>query len=234
MKKRFLFALFALAGSLCACTANLGVFEKSDGYQSYYDALGDVKCLYDGGSDTYDVTDSLFNEDTVQNFSWKDESDAVAEREYLYIILSFKEALKIQSLSLCVVTPSDATLRLSAFYLESSFSAPEKIRYRTSPVTETIYDDDGNPIGEQPIVYDDPPVAYSVLLGQTGTMKLEANKWLSFVLGDFQQRAQADQCLHVVEDSLLYLRIENNSGFNVDTLDPISFRFTNLMIRAIS
>lgn len=232
MKKSILFTFFALATTaLCSCAANLGVFEKSDGYKSYYDSFGDLRCLYDGGEVSYDVEDSLFNDMTMKELKWEKSEYEVQYQQYLYLILPFESNLDIESISLCVRTVEDVTMKLSAFYFAPGYTRPQKIKYLTSPETETIYDDDDNPIGEQPIIYDDLLPQQSCVEGE---MTIHRENWAGFVLGNFHQQGSQDQYLHAKKDSYLYFRIENNSGWNVGQLTPFSFQFMNLMIRAIA
>ena len=88
--KKKLSTMLALAAMAClsACAVDLGEFEKGDGYKSLYDSLGDVDALYDGGKETYDVEESLFNAKTVQEFKWEKEEYEVKQHQYLYIINS--------------------------------------------------------------------------------------------------------------------------------------------------
>ena len=232
MKKSILFSFFALVTtSLCSCAANLGVFEKSDGYKSYYDSFDDLRCLYDGGEVSYDIKNSLFNDTTMKELKWEKEEYEVQYQQYLYLILPFESKLDIESISLCVRTVEDVTMKLSAFYFAPGATLPQKIKYLTSPETETIYDDDGNPVGEQPIIYDDILPQQSIVEGE---MLIHRENWASFVLGNFHQQGSQDSYLHAKEDSYLYFRIENNSGWNVGELQPFSFQFMNLLIRAIA
>ena len=221
--------LLLSAFCLSACGMNLGVFEKEDGYESYYAAFGDVKGLYDGGDHEYDINDSLFNSKTIEEFSW-DDGDEVEKEEYVYLILPFKEKLCIEDIAIYFYADIDANIEISVFYFQSESSAPQDIRYLTSPDPEPEYDEEGNIIDEGPYVYDDPDVETSVL---NFPYSLRAEQWCSFVMEGFHQEGYDDKYLHTGEDGLLYLRIENNSGWNKDRLKHFSFSFINLIIRAI-
>ena len=67
----------------------------------------------------------------------------------------------------------------------------------------------------------------------SGSVSLIKDEWESYVFGGFNQYGYDDGLLHAREDSYLYIRIENNSGFKRDTLQAMKFKFINLMIRAI-
>ena len=220
---------FTLA--LASCAVDLGTFEgKGDNYKTYYDSFGEVQGLYDGGKVNYDVEKSLFNEKTMKEFTWDKDEDAVKDLPYLYMVIPFKESLKIQSVAFYVRSQVTVTLEMSLFYFDGASVAPEKIKYLTSPSTETIYDSENNPIGEKEIKYDDPPVSESMI---HGNLELIQGDYVSVGFGPFQQKGYEDDYLHAGKDGLLYIRIENNSGFNVGRLPSASFTFINLLVRAV-
>lgn len=228
-KKPWKIPLILATFCLSACGPNLGVFEKEDGYESYYAAFGDVKGLFDGGDHEYDVNDSLFNNKTVEKFSW-DDGDEVEQEEYVYLILPFKEALQIEDIAIYFYTDVNINVEISVFYFMSESSAPQSIRYLTSPEPNPEYDEEGNLVDEGDYVYDDPDVSTSI---KHFSYSLIKEQWTSFVMEDFQQIGYQDGYLHTGVDGLLYIRIENNSGWNIDRLQHFSFSFINLIIRAI-
>lgn len=215
---------------LSACGPSLGIYDESSGYQKFYDAFSDMKALYDGGSKSYDLEDSLLNEKTINEFKWKDEDYEVKNQEYLYLILPVEADQNIEAIILFFKSPYSQTLQFSSFYFENEDAAPKKIKYLSSPDTEPEYDEDGNYIGEKEIEYDDPPKEDSLA---SASLSLTKESWDSFVLGDFKQAGFEDGLLHAKDDGLIYLRIENNSGWNRDTLPPVTCSFINLMIRAV-
>ena len=231
--KKKLSTMLALAAMAClsACAVDLGEFEKGDGYKSLYDSLGDVDALYDGGKETYDVEESLFNAKTVQEFKWEKEEYEVKQHQYLYIIIPFEKELRLENIALYAYTPVRVLLHLSVFFYEDPAEAPQKIKYLSSPDTKPIYDDDGNVIGEEPIEYDDPPVEEAIL---TGDVDLAREEWTSFVMANFKQPGYSDGYLHTVTDGLLYIRAENNSGFHRDDMTPITYSFVNLIMRSVA
>ena len=225
-KKRLLGSFLLLSSlSLCGCGVDLGVFENEDGYQSLYESFGEVESLYDGGKHTYKIEDSLFNNETVDEFKCE-----VDEEQYLYIILPFEKQLQIESIVLFFYSEETVNFDISTFYFQGEDLAPKKIKYLSSPETEPEYDDDDNYIGEKPIIYDDPGKEESMTYS---TMSLIREEWDSIVFGEFKQAGYSDGLLHTGEDALLYIRIENNSGFNKDTMSPVSLKFLNLMIRGV-
>lgn len=230
-KPLFGISLFLVAATLLSCGPSLGAFDdQENGYKKLYDAFGDMKGLYDGGSHTYDYEDSLLNEKTLNEFSWKDSDDKVKDEEYLYLILPVEQEHDIECIILFFKSPYSQTLEFSLFYFASEAEAPEKIKYLSSPDTEPEYDDDGNYIGEKPIEYDDPPKETALV---NGTLSLVRDDWDNAAFGGFKQAGFTDGLLHAKKDGLIYIRVENNSGFNKDTLQPVTFSFVNLMVRAV-
>lgn len=231
--KKHLLKTALVLSALClgACAIDLGAFEKSDGYESLYDSFGDVTGLFDGGKLDYDIQKSLFNNKTIQEFKWEKDSYAVKEKEYLYLILPMEASLKLENIALYVRSPQAIDIEISTFYFENEDAAPKKIRYLTSPESEITYDSEGNIIDEEPIEYDDPAKEESLL---SGTVSLPRDTWTSFVLSNFKQPGYDDGYLHTGKNGLFYLRVENNSGWNVGELEPVSFSFINLIIRAIN
>ena len=238
MKKRVFSPILALSALLLsACSFDLGnAYGSADNYDQYYASFGKLTSLYDGGSHEYDIEDSLFNNLTVNSFSWEKNEYKVVPEQYLYLILPLKAQLKITSIALYAYAEESAEMEVSAFYFlnKDDLDVPEKIKYlspETSPDTEPIYDDDGNIIGEKEIEYDDPPVEKSII---HDTAELPRQTWTSFVMSGFRQEGYEDNNLHTGQDGLLYLRIENNSGHNRDRLSPVTFSFTNLLIRSVT
>lgn len=229
-KKKFLLGPLALCAlALTGCSVDVGVLDKSDNLESYYKALGKVKGLYDGGDHSYDVEDSLFNSKTINEYSWEKSEYEVKQEEYVYIIIPFKEDLKIESIALVFKPNITVTMTINCFYFPNEDAAPEKIKYLTSPDTDPEDED-------KPIEYDDELVGESLL---TGEKKLTSGVWDNFGLGGFKPTDPRynDGCLHVEDGGLFYLRIENNSGWNRDsedvTLKPFAFTFLDLIVRAI-
>ena len=231
IRKPLFALLLSLVGMLVltACV-DLGKFNADDDYQSFYDSIGDVEGLFDGGSHSYDLRRSLFNAYTLEKSDWEDDDDRVAYEEYAYLVIPFKTALTIESVALGMNSEVPMDVEVSAFYYESAELAPAKIKYKSSPDTEiiTVVEDDVEVRKEVEIKYDDPAKNDRI----AGVICYATNEWGSFLMEGFTQSGFTDGCLHTDDGGLLYLRIENNSGLNKQT-GNCSFSFINLMIRAI-
>ena len=225
-KKSRLFKMLsvALLLPLSACAMDLGAFEKDDGYESLYKAMGDAKGIYDGGDESFDFKDSLFNDYTLEKFDWEDSDDKVTFREYTYFVLNFDDDLTIQTIAFWVRCETAMPFEMNAFYFADTSSAPTKIKYRNSPDTE----DDGGE--EKPIEYDDPPKENAVFSVKGSLVKEE---WTSLCFEGYSQTGQDDKNLHVDDGGCLYIRIENNSGYGRDTYTAAEISFINFIIRAV-
>ena len=128
LRKRLLLALLLLSPlALNGCGIDLGVFDGEDGYESLYESFGKVESLYDGGSHSYKIEDSLFNSHTVEEFKCEDEDDEVVEEEYLYLILPFKKQLKVESIVLFFYSEESVSFDISTFYFVSEDYVPKRL-----------------------------------------------------------------------------------------------------------
>ena len=225
-KKHLLGLLLLPSLLLSACSFNLGVFEKDDNYASYYEAFAPLRCLSDSGedsgvTDTYNIRDSLFNDYTVNDLTWEKDEYKVTEKQYLYLIVTFQEELKVESMSFYFKSQDARDVQISSFYYLNDDLAPKKIKYLSSPT----WDPDS-----QPIAYDDPPSTDSCA---SNRFQLVGDQWKSFTLSKFKQVGYEDGYLHTAIGGVLYIRIENNSGFNKLEMTPVSFTFLNFLVRAI-
>ena len=227
---RFFAVMFSLAliFSLTAC-ADMGKFSEENDFKDYYESIGSIEGIYDGGSRNYDLKDSLFNDYTVNNLNWPDEDDKVAYEEYVYIVIPFNADLTVESLALYLYSETNTNFQINFFYYENSTFAPKKIKYKSSPETETIVvTEDGIDVEKEvEIEYDDP--AYEDRVASTTCYA--TSEWGDFAVEYFNQPGYTDGYLHAKNGGLLYVRIENNSGLNKN-MQSCPFNFINLIIRA--
>ena len=232
-KRRHLIALLLPAFLLTGCF-DLGTLndpDDSDGFSNYYKAFEDVKALtYDPDNPykewSYDLEESLVNDATVNSFSTPEGNKEVSKEEYLYIIVEPKQEMNVQQVMLYCYSEAACSLNFSVFYVESSSDAYEKPRFKDSPVYE---DDDP----EKPIEYDDPDLEETEALSvYNGSLALPSNSWNGIMMEDFRQQEHSDKLIHMASHSLLYIRINNNSGY-YENLQRATFSFIDLIIRAV-
>lgn len=212
---------------LSACSFDLGTFEKGDSYSYYYNSFNQVRAKYDDGTEKghdnkYDVDKSLFNSYTVNNLAWEKKDYEIEERQYVYLIFTIKEVLKVESIALYFKATEKCTLSLSMFYFvnESEESVPTKIMFLSSAPVE--------PGETSP--YNDPPARDANV---TYSGDFSKNSWKAVTFENFKQENFKDKYLHTGTNSVIYLRIENNSGLNKGTMSPVTFTFINFMVRAV-
>jgi len=230
--RRHLIALLLPSFLLTGCF-DLGQLGGSgsgrEAFEKYYDAFYDVKAYTYSASDpyktwTYNIEDSLFNDETVNSFEWADEEDKVSAQKYLYIIIEPKQAMKIEQIMLYFYSEEKADLSISSFYVESESLMYEKPMFTESPE----FDEES-----QPIDYDDPNLDETAVLSVYDETKTISSKtWSGLMIDSFKQDGHSDRKLHMEADSLFYLRINNNSGY-YKTLSPATFSFIDLAIRAV-
>ena len=225
-RKHLLGLLLVPSLLLSACSFDLGTFEKDDDYASYYEAFAPLRALSDSGADsgvedTYNIKESLFNDHTVNDFEWEKDEYKVSEKQYLYLIVTFQEELKVQSMSFYFKSQEVSDVRISSFYYLNDDLAPKKIKYRSSPSASKEGD---------PIHYDDPDEHDSSV---SARLDLTENDWKSFTLSSFKQVNYDDGLLHTAKGGVFYIRIENNSGFHIYDMKPVSFTFLNFLVRAV-
>jgi hypothetical protein len=215
-------------------------------YEDYYEAFGDVIGIYDVDKVVtkvnYDFNKSIFNDYIVNNLKWEKEEDKVLYKEYCYIVIQFRQEMKIESIALYVAKDSSVSknmnLEFSAFYFEDESLAPQNIKLLSSDDVRIVSEDDGNggtiEVTEE-IEYDDPKKENRNCFSN----KVVSNSFDGFILERFSQINDgresyvSDNCLVVKAGSLLYIRCENNSGLNKGSLDPCSFSFMNLLVRKV-
>ena len=241
----FVVSVILISFLFSSCTADLGKFDMNGNYEDYYEAFGDVSGLYDNNKSvaekTYDFERSIFNDYTV-NLEWENEEDKVSYEEYCYIVIPFKEEMKIESIVLFVAKDSSVLnnmrLEFSAFYFRDETERPTNIKLLTSDDTRIVEEDDGNGGTievEEEIQYDDPKKedrnSFSIKLVNNSFDAFELNKFRQ--VNDGKEAYVSDNCLNVKDGSFLYIRCENNSGLNKDTMQPCSFSFINLLVRKV-
>jgi len=224
---------------LSSCTPSLGKFDKeSGGFDDYYNSIGDIVGKYEAPKSddqtkfefkdqTYDLENSITNDYIIEHLSWEEGKEKVEFRQYVYIVIPFTDDLNVEEVALFVCTNNeiannaDRILEISAFYFRDSASCPDDDKLFTKSYPNNPHSDPSK----------DSRIA-SASISVTSSFD-------SFVLNGFRQTVDigesyvTDSRLNAKKNSFLYLRIENNSALNKDTMTPIDISFINLLIRAV-
>ncbi len=222
--------------SLSGCY-DLGVLSTNDIYIS---SFGDIKGIYDGGSVSYELKDLIFTNSSDEDFSWEAAEDLTAFNKYVYVAIPVKADLNIEEFAMWVRGTETISMEVSFFYFESEADAPSKIKYLSSPDTEMVAkkDADGNieKDADGNIVYEEKEIEYDDPLKETRVASYDVSlkdSWGAFLVEGFNQTGYDDELLHTKNGGYIYIRFENNSGLNKETLTSTSFQFTCVLIRAI-
>ena len=140
---------------LSSCNPDLGKYDSVDGYEDFLDDIYDISAMYEiqDPADqnkteftivSFDLKDSITNEYIMQYLKCEDITKEVAFEKYVYIVIPFRENLKIESLALYVKANTSEEVRLdfSAFYFKDFDSCPEmdKLKKMNDPDSGTYSD----------------------------------------------------------------------------------------------
>ena len=248
------FATIAVAGCY-----DLGDFENEE---AYYAAFGDVRLVYAAEEGIaykdYPVEDYFYNEETVEDFTYGDPSEgkSIPQLPYTYMAVPIEQDISIDSLALYINATQTCALEIQVYLVGSlpndgKFSEikllgdPEyyqKLDGQGNPMfdesgnpiyqelldgeNQPMYDENGEPI-YKPIVYSDPDA--SCMVGKL-TTHTQAGRWTSFTVN----RWNNENALMVKKSQYLLLRFINNGGLATEKTPSVSFRTTNLLVRAFS
>lgn len=212
-----LLVLITESVTLTSCY-DLGAFGdgEEEGYKDYYESFGSVEALYQDGSASYDIEDSLYNTTTINELKWDSSSDEVSEEEYAYIAIPVEVGMSIKSFSLFLKSNITTTLHIKVYVLTDGASIPSGFfRYDDDP------DDDS---------YDDPTDEFLV---NTVTVSCTEGKWISFSCSFGRKGTSNKSGYRVSDGDIILLRIDDNTGFGKAAGYPrCAFRFINLMVCA--
>ena len=247
LKKFITVSVAALwAVTLMGCF-DLGEFEDEE---DYYAAFDDVQLVYqdpesvekDVESDDYSVKDYFYNKNTGEDFTYGDPKDDepdegkdIPQLPYVYMAIPVNRDLNVESMALYFNTTINCSFEVYFYVVDSLPDGGDftNIRLLGEPEYQPKLDDDdkpmtdefGNPILER-IPYSDP--SDSSLVGKA-TAQFIGGQWDSIMMEKWDKGNVAE----IKESQYLLLRFVNNSGLNATGVS-VSFRVTNLLIRAVS
>jgi hypothetical protein len=238
--KIFLKKLAAIGAAAIMAAVLVGCFDLGDFSDdaAYYDAFGEISLVYstekkEAEYKKYSVEDYFYNKATGEDFSYGNPKDEepdggkdIPQLPYVYMAIPVQQDMKIDSLALYFNAVEDCPIEV-AFYLVNelpdggSFS---DIRLLEDP--EYLPESNGNGEEEpEKIKYSDPDD--SLMVAKT-TLQAKGGNWVSLLVNDWS----GENMLEVKEGQYVLLRFINNSGIYTGQNPFVSFRVTNLLIRA--
>lgn len=235
---------------LVTCTAcfDLGDFEDEE---EYYNSFGDIGFVYQNPNATekdvltkdYSVSDYFYNRNTGEDFTYgnpeddePDEGKDIPVLPYLYMVVPVEKDLTIDSLAFYFLANGAGSLRIEVYLLNELpdggdftnvklFGDPER-KEKLDDEGNPVLDENGNPVYEE-IEYSDPDEQYLVA---KGTAHVNSSEWKSFMI----ERWNGQEDVLVKDSQYLVLKFVNNGGYKQESDPILSFKSTNMLVRAFS
>lgn len=256
-----LFKKLFVLGVIISCVVtlsgcmDLGDFENE---QDYYNSFGDVILVYEDTTTIdknvctkqYSVRDYFYNKNTSDNFSYgdplDDESDAnkdIPKLQYIYLALPIKKDFEIDSFALFMNTNEDVYVDINLYLVDTlpnngTFSnikvkGDMDYNYMVDEDGEFVLDEYGNKTFDydSPILYDDPSVENLV---SSQSFYCAKDEWESFTIDNWETKEGREGSLLVCAGQYLLIKIDNNSGDNPQVENLVSFKMTNMLVRAFN
>ena len=216
-------AITFLAIAIAGCY-DLGEFDDED---AYYAAFGDVRLVYaEEGKITYKeypVEDYFYNKETVNDFTYGDPSKEkkMPQLPYTYMAVPIKQNISIDSLTLYINATQTCSLVIQIYLVDYLPDDGEftSIKFLRDPEYQQKLD-------EEESVYSDPDESFMVGKLTTYTQQ---GRWTSFTVN----RWNNENALTVKKKQYILLRFINNGGLATEKTPSVSFRTTNLLVRAL-
>lgn len=250
--KIFLKKLISIGVAAFLAAALVGCFDLGDfsDESAYYSAFGDVGLVFQNPEKEekhvkkkeYSIKDYFYNKNTGNNYTYGDPKDEdpdedkdIPQLPYVYMAIPVKQTLQVDSLALYFNATQTCSLDVFVYVVkelpdDGNFT---KIRLWGEPEykpkldgDKPMYDESGKPIQEL-IEYSDPD---NSLISAKATVNVKEKEWVPLLVDTWE----VGNVVEVKESQYILLRFINNSGLNDGEQPCVSFRVTNLLIRAIS
>ncbi len=236
LKKLIFLCVAVFISATCVGCFDLGDFSDET---EYYDSFGDVGLVYQDPDvpeksieeDEYSIQDYFYNKNTGENFSYGDPKDDepdegkdIPQLPYVYMSIPVERDLKIESLALYFNTTKTCTFDV-VLYLVDDLPDFSNIWLLGEPEYQQKEDGDGEMVDEK-IEYSDPDDSKIVA---RASVQAKEGEWVSILVDEWNSGKR----LEVKESQYLLLRFVNNCGISAEKDSLVSFRTTNLLIRAI-
>ena len=215
----------------CYNLGNYGGSGHGTDYGDYYDTFDDVVGIYpvlnssneiEAGEVSYDIKKSLYNEEINNAHTWDTDKYGLESHDYLYIDIPILKEKKFDSMYLYIKGDKKVTLQIEAFYYGPSDTLPTPVRFYDSPES----DSNGT------IDYKDPKSENAI---SKSSVNINSTTFNSFGMkfSSIDADGKKQRYFKFEEDSHLYLKFLNNSGFYKDQYENVSFYFIALLIHAL-
>ena len=239
--KIFLKKLISLCVAVFISATCVGCFDLGDfkNEAEYYDSFGDVGLVYQDPDtdeksveeDEYSIQDYFYNKNTGKSFSYGDPEDEepdegkdIPQLPYAYMSIPVERDLKMESLGLYFNTTQTCTFEV-VLYLVDDLPDFSNIWLLGEPEYQQKEDDKGEMVNQK-IEYSDPDDSKIVA---RASVQAKAGEWVSILVKDWNSGKR----LEIKESQYLLLRFANNCGISTQKDSLVSFRTTNLLLRAI-
>lgn len=210
-KKIILAFSILLIFTLVGC-ADLGDFED---IQAYYNSFGEITLSVTNDNEPTFSVEDFYNEESQEDFT-----TIVEMNEYVYFSVEVSKTMEVDTFSMFFLGQTNETLSMSIFVVDS---IPTKFREYDEP----FEDGEGNQIE-----YDDPEESEIIA---NVSLSVKTEEWNSFSADEFLIDGVNKSTINIESGKFILIRFNNNSYIGKEnSLNKISFKMTNMMIRSLT
>ena len=210
-KKIVLAFSILLIFTLVGC-ADLGDFEN---IQDYYNSFGEITLSVTNDNEPTFSVEDFYNEESQEDFT-----TIVEMNEYVYFSVEVSKTMEVDTFSMFFLGQTNETLSMSIFVVDS---IPTNFREYDEP----LEDGEGNQIE-----YDDPEESEIIA---NVSLSVKTEEWNSFSADEFLIDGVNKNTINIESGKFILIRFNNNSYIGKEnSLNKISFKMTNMMIRILT
>ena len=259
--KSFLKKLVAIGVAVIFTVTLVGCYDLGDfsDESAYYETFGEIGLVYgfrENGKkkvtvEDYDVEDYFYNKNTVEDFSYGDDSEDdeegalkdIPQLAYTYMVIPILRDMNLDSLVLYFNATQTCSLEID-FYLVDALpdggkfenvklwgdpekpEKPEESESSEASEDESLETSEDSSTSEENIGYSDPDESLRIA---QATQSVKEGEWVSLLVDKWNGKNVAE----IKEGQYLLLHFVNNSGAYTGETPSVAFRVTNLLIRAL-
>lgn len=192
--------------------ADLGDFED---IQDYYKSFGEITLSVTNDNEPTFSVEDFYNEESQEDFT-----TIVEMNEYVYFSVEVSKTMEVDTFSMFFLGQTNETLSMSIFVVDS---IPTNFREYDEP----FEDGEGNQIE-----YDDPEESEIIA---NVSLSVKTEEWNSFSADEFLIDGVNKSTINIESGKFILIRFNNNSYIGKEnSLNKISFKMTNMMIRSLT